>query len=60
MFPGNVSLGADVYLDSAYGFAGVPFGAEPGAVLRDACGAYDRATLVVSPEGEVTVGANTC
>jgi acetyltransferase-like isoleucine patch superfamily enzyme len=57
--PGNVVLGDDVYLDSAYGFAAFHSRREPGAVLGDACGAYDRATLIVGPEGQVTVGAYT-
>jgi len=57
--PGNVALGEDVYLDSAYGFAAFHSERESGAVLGDACGAYDRANLVVGPEGEVTVGAYT-
>lgn len=57
--PGNVALGEDVYLDSAYGFAAFHSRREPGAVLGDACGAYDRANLVVGPEGQVTVGEYT-
>jgi acetyltransferase-like isoleucine patch superfamily enzyme len=57
--PGNVALGEDVYLDSAYGFAAFHSEHEPGAVLGDACGAYDRATLVAGPEGEVVVGPYT-
>ena len=57
--PGNVALGEDVYLDSAYGFAAFHSEREPGAVLGDACGAYDRATLVVGAEGEVDVGPYT-
>jgi galactoside O-acetyltransferase len=57
--PGNVVLGEDVYLDSSYGFAAFHSEREPGAVLGDACGAYDRANLVVGPDGQVTVGAYT-
>lgn len=57
--PGNVSLGEDVYLDSAYGFAAFHSERDPGAVLGDACGAYDRATLVVGPDGQVRVGPYT-
>jgi acetyltransferase-like isoleucine patch superfamily enzyme len=57
--PANVVLGDDVYLDSAYGFAAFHSRREAGAVLGDACGAYDRATLVVGPEGEVAVGPYT-
>jgi acetyltransferase-like isoleucine patch superfamily enzyme len=57
--PGNVALGEDVYLDSTYGFAPFHSTQEPGLVLGDACGAYDRATFVVGPRGRVTVGAYT-
>jgi galactoside O-acetyltransferase len=57
--PGNVILGADVYLDSAYGFERFSSIEDPGMVLGDACGAYDRATFVVGPRGRVTVGAYT-
>jgi len=57
--PDNVVLGDDVYLDSAYGFAAFHSRRQPGAVLGDACGAYDRATLVVGPQGQVMVGPYT-
>ncbi|MBV9774755.1 MAG: acyltransferase [Gemmatimonadetes bacterium] len=57
--PGNVVLGEDVYLDSSYGFAAFHSEREPGAVFGEACGAYDRATLVVGPRGQVTVGPYT-
>lgn len=57
--PGNVALGRDVYLDSSYGFAAFASEREPGLVLGDACGVYDRAALVVGPRGLVTVGAYT-
>lgn len=58
--PSNVVLGRDVYLDTAYGFAS--FGSEhrPGLVLGDACGAYDRTTFVVGPQGQIAVGAYSC
>jgi galactoside O-acetyltransferase len=57
--PDNVILGEDVYLDSAYGFAAFHSERARGAVLGDACGAYDRATLVVGPRGQVSVGPYT-
>ncbi len=57
--PGNVVVGADVYLDSAYGFAPARSLEDPAVVLGDACGAYDRATFVLGPHGRVTVGAYT-
>ncbi|MEA2691313.1 MAG: hypothetical protein QOJ16_700 [Acidobacteriota bacterium] len=58
--PPNVRIGRDVYIDTAYGFA--PFRSErnPGLVLGDASGAYDRATFVVGPRGSVLVGEYTC
>lgn len=58
--PANVTLGQDVYLDSAYGFTS--FGAlhDPGLVLGDACGAYDRTSFIVGPHGRITVGAYSC
>jgi acetyltransferase-like isoleucine patch superfamily enzyme len=54
--PANVALGRDVYVDTSYGFA--PFASErdPGLVLGDATGAYDRASFFVGPRGLVTVG----
>lgn len=57
--PGNVAFGADVYLDTSYGFAGFFSERQPGLTLGDACGAYDRANFLVGPEGEVTVGPFT-
>lgn len=57
--PANVSLGIDVYVDTSYGFAAFFSAREPGLVLGDACGAYDRANFVVGPAGQVTVGAFT-
>lgn len=57
--PANVRLGAGVYLDTSYGFA--PFHSErdPGLTLGEAAGAYDRATFVIGPRGQVNVGAYT-
>ena len=57
--PGNVAVGDDVYLDSAYGFAPFLSDRDPGLVLGEATGAYDRATFVVGPRGRVTVGGYT-
>lgn len=58
--PANVVLGRDVYLDTAYGFASFASVCRPGLVLGDACGAYDRTTFVVGPQGRIEVGAYTC
>ncbi|HEX2722117.1 MAG TPA: acyltransferase [Gemmatimonadaceae bacterium] len=57
--PANIELGKDVYIDSSYGFAGFDSEQEPGLVMGDACGAYDRAALIVGRRGVVTVGAFT-
>ena len=57
--PGNVHLGEQVYIDTAYGFA--PFHSErdPGLTIGKASGAYDRTTFIVGPLGRVDVGAYT-
>ncbi|HKR21328.1 MAG TPA: acyltransferase [Pyrinomonadaceae bacterium] len=57
--PGNVHLGENVYIDTAYGFA--PFHSEqvPGLTFGDASGAYDRTTFIVGPRGRIEVGAYT-
>ncbi len=52
-------VGDDVYLDSSYGFAAFNSERDPGFVVGDASGVYDRATLVVGPSGRVTVGPFT-
>src|ERR1700754_723855 len=57
--PGNIQLGEQVYIDTAYGFA--PFHSErdPGLTIGEASGAYDRTTFIVGPQGRVDVGAYT-
>lgn len=57
--PPNVVLGRDVYVDTTYGFDAFASERQPGLVLGDATGAYDRASFLVGPRGEVTVGAYT-
>lgn len=57
--PANVRIGRDVYIDTAYGFAPFRSEREPGLMLGDASGAYDRATFVVGPRGTVQVGEYT-
>ena len=57
--PAPVRLGADVYLDSSYGFDAVLSEVDPAVVLGDACGAYDRAAFIVGPTGRIDVGAYT-
>ena len=60
VIPANAELGADVYLDSSYAFAAFRSRRQPGLVLGDAAGVYDRAAFVVGPRGRVKVGAYTC
>lgn len=57
--PESVRVGADVYIDSSYGFDGVLAEQAESVVLGDATGAYDRAALLVGPRGRVVVGAYT-
>ncbi len=58
--PANVAIGSNVYLDTSYGFAGFFSEREPGLVLGEASGAYDRAAFLVGRRGTVTVGPYTC
>jgi maltose O-acetyltransferase len=58
--PANVVMGKDVYIDTTYGFASFFSQRNPGLILGDACGAYDRTTFVVGPSGYITVGSYTC
>jgi acetyltransferase-like isoleucine patch superfamily enzyme len=60
VIPANVELGADAYVDTAYSFAAFRSRRQPGMVLGEAAGVYDRTALVVGPRGRVTVGAYTC
>lgn len=57
--PENIIIGNDVYIDSSYGFAGFHSRQEPGLIVGDASGVYDRAAFIVGPRGRVTVGAFT-
>jgi acetyltransferase-like isoleucine patch superfamily enzyme len=57
--PENIVIGDNVYIDSSYGFAGFHSLQQPGLIVGDASGVYDRAALVVGPRGRVTVGAFT-
>lgn len=57
--PGNVHLGKNVYIDTAYGFASFCSERDPGLTLGDASGAYDRTSFVVGARGRITVGAST-
>ena len=57
--PGNVEVGPDVFLDSAYGFAPFLSDEDPGLTVDEASGAYDRATFVVGRGGRVTIGGYT-
>jgi acetyltransferase-like isoleucine patch superfamily enzyme len=58
--PANVALGPDVYLDTTYSFASFSSEIDPGLILGEASGAYDRTAFIVGPRGQVSVGAYTC
>lgn len=57
--PPNVHLGKNVYIDTSYGFAQFFSQRQPGLVLGEATGAYDRTSFVVGPRGRITIGAYT-
>lgn len=59
VIPQNVEIGEDVFIDSSYGWAEFYSNRQPGAVFGEASGVFDRVTLVVGPEGRVSVGAYT-
>ena len=58
--PSNVVIGRDVYIDTSHAFAAFHSRQQPGLTLGEAAGVYDRAILIVGPDGRVTVGAYTC
>lgn len=58
--PPNIAIGRDAYIDSSYAFAAYRSQRQPGLVLGDASGVYDRATFVVGPDGIVEIGEYTC
>jgi acetyltransferase-like isoleucine patch superfamily enzyme len=58
--PDNVVLGHDVYIDTSYAFGAFHSEREPGLVLGDASGVYDRTNFFVGLSGQVSVGAYTC
>ncbi len=57
--PANVELGENVYIDTSYGFAHCFSEQQPGIVIGEATGAYDRTGFIVGPQGCVRVGAYT-
>lgn len=57
--PANVVIGKNVYIDTTYSFASFLSKRNPGLILSDACGAYDRAAFVTGPSGRITVGPYT-
>jgi len=59
VIPANVVFGESAYVDSAYGFAPFRSLREPGLVLGDYSGIYNRSTLAVGPEGQVIIGSYT-
>ena len=57
--PSNVALGDNVYIDTSYGFAGF-HSTQPDALqIGEASGCYDRASLIVSGEGKISIGKFT-
>jgi acetyltransferase-like isoleucine patch superfamily enzyme len=58
--PDNVVIGRDVYIDTSYAFGAFRSEREPGLVLGDASGVYDRTNFFVGPSGQVSVGPYTC
>lgn len=57
--PSNIVISNDVYIDSSYGFAAFNSMEDPGLVVGEASGIYDRAAMVVGPRGRVIVGGYT-
>lgn len=58
--PDTVSLGADVYIDTAYSFAAFDRSGENALSLGRAAGVYDRTAFIVGPGGRVSIGDFTC
>jgi acetyltransferase-like isoleucine patch superfamily enzyme len=58
--PANVAIGRGVYIDTSYAFGAFHSRRDPGLVLGDASGVYDRTNFFVGPAGQVSVGAYTC
>jgi acetyltransferase-like isoleucine patch superfamily enzyme len=58
--PPNVQIGRDVYIDTSYAFAGCQTERDPGVVLGDAAGVYDRTSFWIGRGGRIEVGAFTC
>ncbi len=57
--PVNVEIGSQAYIDTSYSFAQCFSEQQPGIVLGEATGAYDRTNFIVGPRGQVMVGAYT-
>jgi len=58
--PTNVVIGANVSIDTTYGFTLFASERSSGLIMEEASGAYDGTTFVVGPHGCVTVGPYTC
>ena len=58
--PGGVHLASDVYIDSSYAFARMLSQRDDAISLDRACGVYDRASFVVGPRGQISVGSFSC
>jgi acetyltransferase-like isoleucine patch superfamily enzyme len=57
--PDNVELGANVYIDTSYGFAACLSELKNAVRIGEASGAYDRASFVIGARGRVVVGDYT-
>jgi acetyltransferase-like isoleucine patch superfamily enzyme len=57
--PGNVQLGENVYLDSAYGFAHVHSEHTAAIRLGDGCSVSERASFLVGPAGRIEIGSHS-
>jgi acetyltransferase-like isoleucine patch superfamily enzyme len=58
--PGNLVLGPDVYVDTAYSFVSFSSTADPGLIMGQASGAYDRTSFIVGDLGRIEIGPFTC
>ena len=58
--PGNIVLGANVYLESSYVFAAFFSEMSPGLVMEEGSGAYVQTFIDTGPRARVRVGAYTC
>jgi acetyltransferase-like isoleucine patch superfamily enzyme len=58
--PGNIGLGANVYIDSSYSFAPFFSSASRALVMGEGSGAYRMSSFAAGPAARIKVGAFTC